>query len=308
MKKSVKKKKKFFDYIKRDYELYLFLAPAIIIILIFHYVPIYGLLMAFQDFNPIDGYAGSEFVGLKHFIDFFSDPFAFRVISNTVILGSMLMIWGFTPPILLALSINELSNMKFKRVVQSISYLPHFVSTVIIVGMLFRLFSVDGGLINSLLKLMGRKTVNFTVLPEWFRPLYIMSSLWQSVGWGSILYLAALTGINPELYEAAYVEGANRFRRIWHISLPGIMPTIIILLILNVRVIVNIGLEKVLLMYNPAIYKTADVIATYVYRKGILGSSQSYASAIGFFNSIVALLMVLLVNTVARKVSETSLW
>lgn len=308
MEKNIKKKKSFFDYIKKDYELYLFLAPAIIVVLIFKYIPIYGLVMAFQDFNPMDGYAGSEFVGLKHFIDFFNDPFAFRVISNTVILGSLILVVGFAPPIVLALSINELSNMRFKKVVQSISYLPHFVSTVIIVGMLFRLFSVDGGLINSILKILGRDTINFTVLPQWFRPLYILSHLWQSVGWSSILYLAALTGINPELYEAAYVEGANRFRRIWHISIPGIAPTIIILLILNVRVIVNIGLEKVLLMYNPAIYKTADVIATYVYRKGILGSNQSYASAIGFFNSVVALLMVLLVNNVARKVSETSLW
>jgi len=288
--------------------MYLMVLPAIVVIFIFHYIPIYGIVIAFQDYNPFDGYAHSTFVGLKNFISFFRDPFAFRVIRNTIWLGTLVLVWGFWPPILLALSINELSNVKFKKVVQSISYLPHFISTVIIVGMLFRFISVDGGLVNEVLKLLGFEKINFTVLPQWFRPLYIISGLWQQVGWGSILYLAGMSGISAELFEAAYVEGANRFQRIRYITIPGIMPTIIILLILNIRTVVNIGLEKVLLMYNPAIYSTADVIATYIYRKGILGSNQSYASAVGLFNSVLALLLVLIVNKIAQKMSDTSLW
>ncbi len=302
------RKRNILTHLRKDYDLYLMVLPAIVVVFIFHYIPIYGIIIAFQDYNPFDGYAGSEFVGLENFIDFFKDPFSFRVIRNTFYLGALMIFFRFWPPILLALLINELANLKFKRTVQSISYLPHFISTVIIVGMLFRFVSVDGGLVNSLLSSLGIQKINFTVSPEWFRPLYIISMIWQNVGWGSILYLAAMAGISTELYEAAYCEGANRFQRVRFITIPGITPTVIILLILNMRNIVNIGLEKVLLMYNPAIYETADVISTYVYRKGILGSDQSYASAIGLFNSVMALIVVLAVNKMAQKFSETSLW
>lgn len=303
-----KKHKTFIQKIISQYDMYLLVLPAIIIVFIFHYIPIYGIIISFQNFNPIDGYLRSEFVGLKHFIDFFNDPFCFRIIRNTVVLGTLSLLWGFWPPIILALSINEISNVKFKRTIQSISYLPHFISTVIIVGMLFRFISVDGGVVNQIIHFFGFEKINFTIKPQWFRTLYIVSGLWQSVGWGSILYLAAISGISVELYEAAHVEGANRFQRIRYITLPGIMPTFIILMILGVQGIINIGLDKVLLMYNSAIYSTADVIATYIYRKGILGSNQSYAAAVGLFNSVIALLLVLLVNRLARKLSDTSLW
>lgn len=303
-----KKKKSPLKKIAQNYDMYLMVLPAIAIIFIFRYIPMYGIIIAFQDFNPFDGYGGSEWVGLKNFIDFFNDPFAWRVIRNTLVLGSLLLFWTFWPPIVLALSINEVRNSAVKRTIQSISYLPHFISTVIVVGMLMRFVSVDGGLINGVLKALGYEKINFMVTPKWFRPLYIITSLWQGIGWASILYLAAITGINPELYEAAYVEGANRFDRIWYITLPSILPTITILLILNIRTIVNIGTEKVLLMYNPATYETADVIATYVYRKGILGTKQSFASAVGVFNSVVSLLMVIIVNKIAQKIGETSLW
>lgn len=294
--------------LSKNYDMYLMVLPAILVIFVFKYIPIYGIIIAFQDYNPFDGYARSEFVGLENFIDFFEDPFAYRVIRNTIVLGSSLLLWTFWPPILLALSINEVGNTKLKRTVQSISYLPHFISTVIIVGMLFRFISVDGGVVNEAIRFLGFRKINFQVQPQWFRPMYIVTSLWQGVGWGSILYLAAISSINPELYEAAFVEGANRFHRILYVTLPGMAPTIIILLILNIRTIVNIGTEKVLLMYNPAVYETADVIATYIYRKGILGTNQSYAAAIGLFNSIIALILVVVVNRIARRVSETSLW
>lgn len=305
---TTKKKKYFLKEIKRNYVMYLMLLPAIAVVFIFKYLPMYGVSIAFQNFNIFDGYFNSDFVGLKNFASFLKDPFAWRVIRNTVVLGSLIILWCFWPPILLALSINEVNNTVFKRTVQSISYLPHFISTVIIVGMLFRFISVDGGLVNELLSILGLERINFTVQAKYFRSMYIITSLWQGVGWGSILYLAAISGISPELYEAAYVEGANRFQRIKFITIPGIAPTIIILLILNMRTVVNIGTEKVLLMYNPAVYETADVIATYVYRKGILNNDQSYATAIGLLNSIVALIIVIIVNRFSKQLSETSLW
>ncbi|MDW7656890.1 MAG: ABC transporter permease subunit [Bacillota bacterium] len=288
--------------------MYLMVLPAVVILFIFHYIPIYGIIIAFQKYSPLDGYGGSPFVGLKNFIRFFNDPFAYRVIRNTLMIGIFRLIWTFWPPIVLALLLNELSNVKLKRSIQSISYLPHFFSTVIVVGILFKVVAVDGGVANTILKSLGFNKINFLVSPQWFRSLYITLSLWSGIGWGSIIYLAALNGIDPQLYEAAHVEGASRFQRAWHITLPGISSTIIILLILNVRSIVKVGAPTVLLMYNEAVYETADVLSTYVYRQGIQGTNPSYASAIGLFNSVISLLLVIIINRIARAVSETSLW
>ncbi|MDW7659474.1 MAG: ABC transporter permease subunit [Bacillota bacterium] len=288
--------------------MYLMVLPAVVIIFVFHYIPIYGIIIAFQRYSPLDGYAGSPFVGLNNFIRFFKDPFAFRVVRNTFMIGFLRLIWTFWPPIVLALLLNELTNVKLKRSIQSISYLPHFFSTVIIVGILFKVVAVDGGVANTILKSLGFNKINFLVSPKWFRSLYVTLSLWSGIGWGSIIYLAALNGIDPQLYEAAHVEGASRFQRAWHITLPGISSTIVILLILSVRSIVKVGATTVLLMYNEAVYETADVLSTYVYRQGIQGTNPSYASAIGLFDSLISLILVIVVNRIARAIGETSLW
>lgn len=301
------KKKGFMYHIIKDHDLYIMLTPAIIFTIVFYYLPMYGVSMAFQDFNMYDGFFGSPFVGLKHFINFFNYPYAFRIIRNTFMLGTFYLLWSFTPPIIFALLLNELRNKTFKRITQSISYLPHFVSVVIVVGMIFRVLESDG-VVNSTLQYLGLEKAQFFLFPKYFRSIYIMSGIWQTMGWGSILYLAALTGIPGELYEAAGIEGASRLQRVKYITIPGIMPTIIILLILNMKNIINIGFEKVLLLYNPAIYETSDVLSTYIYRIGIQGSKYSYASAIGFLNSVVAFLFVIVTNKIAKTFSETSLW
>jgi putative aldouronate transport system permease protein len=267
----------------------------------------YGIIIAFQDFNVFDGFLGSPFVGLKHFRLLFGSPYFYRIFRNTLLLGLFGLLWGFWPPIVLALLLNEVRSEGFKRTVQSVSYLPHFISTVIIVGMLFEFFASDGA-VNQFLQSIGIPAQQFFIDPKWFRTLYISSGIWQGVGWGSIIYLASLAGIDVQLYEAAFAEGANRFQRMWHVTIPGILPAIIILFILNVRTIVTVGFEKVYLMYNPAIYETADVISTYVYRRGILNADYSYSTAVGLFSAVISFMIILAVNTMARKLGEISLW
>jgi putative aldouronate transport system permease protein len=246
-------------------------------------------------------------VGLKHFRLLFGSPYFYRIFRNTLLLGLFGLLWGFWPPIVLALLLNEVRSEGFKRTVQSVSYLPHFISTVIIVGMLFEFFASDGA-VNQFLQSIGIPAQQFFIDPKWFRTLYISSGIWQGVGWGSIIYLASLAGIDVQLYEAAFAEGANRFQRMWHVTIPGILPAIIILFILNVRTIVTVGFEKVYLMYNPAIYETADVISTYVYRRGILNADYSYSTAVGLFSAVISFMIILAVNTMARKLGEISLW
>ena len=283
------------------------LVPGIALVFIFNYIPMYGIVISFQDFNIFDGYFGSRFVGFKHFIHLFQHPYFPRLFRNTLLLGLFSLAWGFWPPILLAILLNEVPWQGYKRVVQSISYLPHFVSTVIIVGILFQLAS-SNGILNQLIEAIGLPRQQFFINSRWFRPLYISSGIWQGVGWGSIIYLAALSGIDPNLYEAAVSEGAKRFQRIRYITLPGILPTIVILFILSVRSVVSVGFEKVYLMYNPAIYETADVFSTYLYRRGILEADYSYATAVGLFNSILALVLIVVCNRIARSMSDVSLW
>jgi putative aldouronate transport system permease protein len=294
--------------IKKYATLYLMFLPVFLGFLVFRYIPSIGAFsIPFTRYSIVDGFFGSEWVGFKWFIDFVKGPFFFRLLKNTILLGVYGLVFGFPMPILLALLLNEITNQGFKRVAQSVTYLPHFVSVVIIVGMIYSFFSFDG-YVNRILVRVGLGPFHFLSDPRWFRPLYISSGIWQRIGWGSIIYLASLASINPELYESAYLDGANRFRRMIHVTLPGIAPTITVLLILNVSRIINVGFEKVFLMQNPSILSVSDVFSTYVYRRGILGMDYSYAAAVGLFNAVVGLILIVTANTISRLVSDNSLW
>ncbi|THF80307.1 ABC transporter permease [Cohnella fermenti] len=295
------------DNIRHNPHLYLMVLPGVLGFLLFHYVPMYGIVIAFQDYDLISGFWHSDWVGMEHLVSFFNDPTAWRIIRNTLLLGFYSLLFGFWPPIVLALLLNEASRAWFKKIVQSVSYLPHFIAVVIVVGMLMQLTS-ENGLINLLLNKLGFDNVHFFTDPSYFRTMYVISDVWQSIGWNSILFLAALTGIDPELYEASYMDGASRFRRMLHISLPGIMPTISIVLILSASHIVSVGFEKVYLMQNPAIYEVADILATYVYRRGIVGGDFSFAAAVGLMNNIAALLILWVANRTASRLRQESFW
>lgn len=292
----------------REKFLYLMSAMGFVYIFIFNYIPIYGILVAFKNFNPVQGIWRSPWVGLHYFQLFFENPFLGRLVRNTVLLGLYSLLWGFWPPIVLALLFNELRNKLFKNVIQTITYFPNFIATVIIVGLMMELFSASG-LVNNIRALLGAsRPIYFFAQAEWFRTLYISSSIWQSLGAGTIIYLATLSGINPELYESAVIDGANRLRQIIHITIPSILPTMMILLIFASTGIVNVGFEKVYLMYSPAIYDTADVIATYTYRLGIQEGLVGYGSAVGLFNQLISLVFMVTANLISRKTTEYSLW
>jgi len=287
--------------------LYLMVLPIITYFIIFHYLPMFGVVMAFQDYKPTLGFLGSKFVGFKHYISYFCSYSALRTITNTFILNIYDLIFAFPSPIIFALLLNELKNKLFKRTVQTITYIPHFISMVVVVSMLLDFFQRDG-VVNQLLSLFIKEPIPFFIRPEWFRPLYIGSGIWQSFGWISIIYLAALTNIDQSLYEAAEIDGAGRWRKVINITIPGITPTIVMMFILQMGTMLNIGPQKILLMYNPAIYSTADVISTFVYRRGLIFGDYSFSAAIGLFNSVVSFLMVVLSNKISRHVTETSLW
>lgn len=297
-------------YFAQNWVLYVMLIPGLVNLLLFKYLPMYGIVVSFQNYSPVGGFFGSEWVGLKHFETFFRDPFAWRVISNTVILGVLSLLISFPAPIIFALLLNEIRNERFKKTVQTISYMPYFLSVVIVVGMMKELFSMTDGPVNALLASLGLERINFFMRPDMFRPLYIGSGIWQGVGYGSIIYLAAISGINPEMYESAVLDGASRLQRIWYITLPSILPTISILFILSVAGILGSDFQKILLMYNPRTYSTADVISTYVYRYGIetAGNHLSYSSAVGLLVNVVSLIFLLIANYVTGKLSETNLF
>ncbi|MCJ7839841.1 ABC transporter permease subunit [Lederbergia sp. NSJ-179] len=293
--------------LKRNKFIYLMVLPVVIYYLIFHYGPMYGVQIAFKNFSLTEGIWGSQWVGFDHFISFFKGFYFWRLLKNTVLINVYELLLAFPAPIILALLLNELRRMWFKRIVQTISYLPHFISVVVVVGMLVD-FTSQNGLINQFLAIFGVEPISFLQKPEWFRTLYIGSGIWQSIGWGSIIYLAAMSNINSELYEAAKIDGANRFKQALHVTIPGIAPIIIILLILQIGSMMSVGFEKIILMYNPLTYDTADVISTYVYRKGILEANFSFSAAVGLFNAVINLTLLVLANRISAKVSETSLW
>lgn len=290
-------------YMKNNLMLYFMMIPGVIALILFSYVPMYGIVMAFQDFNIFQGYFKSAFVGLQHFKTLFTDPYFFRLMKNTFLLGMFNFIISFPAPILLAILINECRMSKFKRVIQSISYLPHFIPMVVMVGIMFELFG-SYGVINNLLGLLGIEPISFFSRSEWFRPLYIGSSVWKGIGWGSIIYMGALSGVDPALYEAAEVDGASRWQKIVYITLPELKPTIVTLFILDAGGIMKIGFEKVFLMYSPATYEVADVLSTYVYRQGFISNNYSYSAAVDLFNNLIALIFVLGANWFSKKLGE----
>lgn len=295
-------------HMKRDMFLLLLISPVLVYYIIFHYLPMYGVIIAFKDYSPVKGILGSPWVGLQWFEQFFNSIYAARVIKNTVLLSVYGLLWGFPIPILFALLLNELKNGIFKRVVQTTSYLPHFISVVVIGGMIISFLSPVEGVVNILLAKLGFAPINFLSIPDWFRTIYIGSDVWQSFGWNSIIYLAAITSIDPSLYEAAKMDGAKRWQQIWYITLPGIRSTIIILLIMNMGHIMNVGFEKIILLYNPSTYVVSDVISTFVYRRGLEGAEYGFASAVGLFNSAVNFALLVTVNRISRKTSGIALW
>lgn len=294
--------------IKQNWDLYILILPVLVYFIIFHYWPMYGVQIAFKDFMASKGINGSPWVGFKHFERFFNSYYFWRLIKNTVGINLYQMAIGFPIPIILALMMNEVRNDAFKRVVQTVTYAPHFISTVVLVGMMVSFLSPTTGIVNIVIKALGGQPISFMTEPAWFKTLYVFSGIWQNMGWNSIIYMAALAGIDLQLHEAAIVDGASRMQRIWHINIPGILPTIIILFIMEAGKIMNLGFEKAFLMQNDLNIATGDVISTYVYRSGILGAQYSFSTAVGLFNSAISFVMLILVNSISRRLSETSLW
>ncbi len=307
----IAKKTSWGEMVKRDwkkhYPLYLMLIPVIIYYLVWAYGPMYGVQIAFKDFSPRKGITGSDWVGFEHFIDFFTGPYAWRVIRNTFLINFYNLLVGFPMPIIFAIMINEVRNVLFKRTVQTISYIPYFISLVVMCGMLVE-FCAISGIFGEIQVMLGLDPVNLLADERYFRTIYVLSDLWQKLGWDSIIFLSALAGINPELNEAAKIDGASRFKQILHISIPGIMPTIAILLILRIGSMMSLGFEKIILLYNGLTYETADVISSYVYRIGLEEGSFDFAAAVGLFNSLINVTLVVSANKLSAKFAETSLW
>jgi putative aldouronate transport system permease protein len=298
---------RFLREMTKNGELYLIALPVVAYYIIFHYVPMYGAQIAFKNFSPSTGIAGSPWVGLEHFTDFFQSIYFVRVLKNTLTISATSLLFGFPAPIILALLINELRSKGFSRTVQTITYMPHFISLVVVCGMI-REFTTQQGLISVVLSYVGLPARTMLNDAGLFVPIYVISGIWQGVGWGSIIYLAALTGIDQELYQAASIDGAGRWKQTLHVTLPCLLPTIIVLLILRTGNILSVGAEKIILLYNAAIYETSDVISSYVYRRGLLNSDWSFSAAVGLFNSVVNFILVAFVNWLSRRTSETSLW
>jgi len=304
-------RKSFFSNLNHDWKrnrfLLLMSLPGLIMIALFAYYPMVGIVTAFQNYSLFLGIGGSEWIGFDNFTRFFNDPNFFRIIKNTFVLGLTNLLWSFPAPIILALLINEVVHPKIKRFIQTSTYLPYFISVVVIVGIMKSIFS-GNGIVNEMLANFGVDPIQFFNESGYFRSLYVGSGIWQEVGYASILYLAAITGIDSEMYEAAKMDGCSKFKQMFHITLPSLRPTIITLLILSIGGIVSVGFDKILLMYSPATYDVADVISTYVYRKGIIDQDYGFSSAIGLFNSLVSIVFLLGANYFSRKLLKESLW
>lgn len=298
----------FYKNLKRDKFLLMMFLPIFIYFIVFRYIPMTGLIIAFKNFKPGHGIYYGDWVGLKWIIQFFKSPYAYRVIRNTIYISVYSILFGFPVPVIFAVCITGLKSSSIRRVYQTASYLPHFISTVILVGIITNFFSMNNGIINNIISLLGGEKVNFLNNSKYFRFLYVGSGIWQSFGFSSIIYIAAINSIDPTLFEVSQMDGISKFKEVFYITVPMIAPTIIILFILQLGQIMNVGFEKVFLMYNPITYETADVISTYVYRKGIEGSSYSFATAVGFFNSVINFTFVYIANRISRIVTQTSLW
>lgn len=305
---AAKRRRSVWNGIKRDRYLYLLALPGIVFFLLFKYVPMWGILISFQNYSPYQGMWASQWVGFEHYIRFFSNPDFLILFRNTMAINLLSLIFFFPLPILLSVMMNELRGTKFKKTIQSIVYLPHFLSWVIIVGITFLLLSTGEGIINQLLAAAGMNKIDFLTNPNYFWGLLTVQSIWKDAGWGTVLFLAAMASIDPQLNEAAKIDGANRFRQIWHITLPGIRSVIIILLILRIGHIMDVGFEQVFLMMNGAVSDVADVFDTYVYRLGIKQGQLSFSTAVGVFKSIVGLILVIGANKLAKKFGEDGVY
>jgi len=279
----------------------------IVYYVLFHYAPMYGVLIAFKDYKVARGVWGSSWVGFKWFEKFMTDPYFWKLVRNTLLLNIYGLLWGFPIPILLAVMLNEVRHSGYKRVIQTVSYLPHFISTVVVCGIVVNFLSLDG-IINRAIAALGFEKILFMAEPGWFRTIFTASGIWQSCGWNSIIYLSALTAVDQEIVEAAMIDGANRFQKIRYVMLPCITPTITIMLIMQLGRLMSLGYEKILLLYNGSTYETADVISTYVYRRGILSNDFSYSTAVGLFQSVVGVILLVTSNQITKKLSENSLW
>ena len=292
---------------QRNYQAYLMVLPSIVLIFIFAFIPMYGILMAFENFRPQLGVLGSKWVGLYHFKDFLTSPHSLNVIRNTLFISVYSLLVGFPCPILLALLLNEVRCQAYKRTVQTISYMPYFISNVVICGMIKSFMAYDG-VFNQITAMFGMAPKSFLSDPALFPSVIVFSDLWQCIGWNSIIYMAALAGIDPDLYEAAHIDGCGRLRQMWHITLPGIVPTIITLLILSIGGLLGANSGKILLLYSPLTYETGDVIGTFIYRRGLQGGDFSYSTAVGLFQTVINFLLLIFANWFSNKTTETSLW
>ena len=300
---------RFFAALSRYKYLYLMLVPGIALLVVFRYGPMYGNLIAFQKYRPARGIFGSPWIGFDNFAKFFKDPYSYTLIKNTILLGVYNLLWTFPAPIILALMFNEVRNYRLKKYMQTLSYLPYFISTVVIVGIVKELCSVRTGLINQVITGLGHEPVDFFIMPEWFRTIYIASGIWQGIGFGTILYLAAIASIDIELYESAVMDGSNRFKNMVYITVPSMMPTISVMLILAMGGLLGNDFTKILLIYSPITYDTADVLQTYTYRLGVLGGNYGYTGAVSLLNSAVSFIFLYVTNLMTKKIDKVnSLW
>jgi putative aldouronate transport system permease protein len=294
--------------LKRHKVIYLMFLAVFIYYFIFHYVPMFGIVIGFQKYRPAKGIMNSEWVGLKNFVKFFTGPYAFRLIRNTLVLNLLLLCFSFTAPIIFALMLNEMRPGKYKSLMQTISYMPHFVSAVVVCGLLL-MFTQSNGIITSIFHALGLSEKTFLLSrPEYFRPLYVMQDIWQELGWGSIIYLATVSNVDMNLYEAADIDGAGRFRKIWSITIPALIPVIVVQLIMRIGSLMSLGSGKVILLYRSSTYETADIVSSYVYRAGLLNQDYSLGTAVDLCNSVVNIILLFLANTVSRRLTEQSLW
>ena len=311
MKKNIPNAERLGARIRRDWirnrSLYIMVIPVLLFYILFHYKPMYGTIMAFMDYSPRLGFSGSEWVGFDNFIRFFRSPYCWQVIRNTLILSVYGIVICFPAPIILALLINEVKSQGYKKVVQTVTYLPHFISLVVVTGII-KDFTMSTGLITDIVVFFGGERQSLIQNPNLYRTIYIVSDIWQGIGWGSIIYLSALAGVSEDLYEAAAIDGAGRWKKLVNVTIPAIMPTIVTMLIMRLGQVLGSNYEKTILLYNEATYETADVISSYVYRVGLLDRDWGYSAAIGLFNSLINVILLLITNKISKKLTETSLW
>lgn len=303
-----KKKEPLGKYMVRNKWLYLFLVPGLFYLLVFKYIPIFGIVVAFKDLNLIKGIWGSEWIGLANFEQLFKSAHFYRILKNSVLLSFYQIVWGFPAPIILAVMLNEIRQEVFKRIAQTVIYLPHFISWVVLSGIIINFLSPSSGLVNHIVTSFGYAPIKFLMLPEYFRTIIVSAEIWKEVGWGTIIYLAAMSGIDPTLYESATIDGASRLQRIRYITIPGISTTVIIMLLLKLGNILENGFEQVYLLYNPLTYITADVFETFTYRIGLQDGRLSYATAVGLFKSTIGFILIVFANLASRRISGKSIW